>query len=72
VKHAVREVRRALQASEDPDAATLLFELDAAVAQASYLDDVGRLTGLPGVPTATLGGDPLYRTVYRAWLTLRP
>jgi hypothetical protein len=26
---------------------------------------------LPGVPTATLAGDPLYRTVYRAWLTLR-
>jgi hypothetical protein len=72
VKHAVREVRRALEACEDPETATLLFELDAAVAQASYLDDVGRLTGLPGVPTATLAGDPLYRTVYRAWLTLRP
>jgi hypothetical protein len=71
VLHAVREVRRALEACGDPEAATLLFELDAAVAQASYLDDVGRLTGLPGVPTATLAGDPLYRTVYRAWLTLR-
>lgn len=71
VLHAVREVRKALEASEEPEAATLLFELDAAIAQASYLDDVGRLKGLPGVPTATLAGDPLYRTVYQAWLTLR-
>jgi len=71
VLHAVREVRRALEASEDPSAAEALFELDAAIAQTSYLEDVGRLRGLPGVPTATLAGDPLYRTVYQAWLTLR-
>lgn len=71
VLHAVREVQRALEASEEPEAAKLLFELDAAIAQASYLNDVGRLKGLPGVPTATLAGDPLYRTVYQAWLTLR-
>ena len=56
VQHAVREVRRALEACEDPEAAALLFELDAAVAQALVPDDVGRLTGLPGVPTATLAG----------------
>jgi hypothetical protein len=71
VLHAVREVRRALEASEDPSAAEALFELDAAIAQTSYLEDVGRLRGLPGVPTATLAGDPLYRTVYQAWLMLR-
>ena len=71
VLHAVREVRGALEAGDEPEAAELLFELDAAIAQASYLNDVGRLKGLPGVPTATLAGDPLYRTVYQAWLTLR-
>ncbi len=71
VLHAVREVRWALGSSDEPEAAELRFELDAAIAQASYLDDVGRLKGLPGVPTATLAGDPLYRTVYQAWLTLR-
>ena len=71
VLHAVREVRRALEASDEPEAATLLFELDAAIAQASYLDDVGHLKGLPGVPTSKLAGDPLYRTVYQAWLRLR-
>ena len=71
VKHAVREVRRALEESDDADAIDLLFELDAAIAQTSYLDDVGTLRGPPGVPTATLAGDPLYRTVYQAWLMLR-
>ena len=72
VLHAVREVRRALEALEEAEAAALLLELDAAIAQAPFLGDVGRLRGLPGVPTATLAGDPLYRTVYEAWLTLRP
>lgn len=71
VLHAVREVCAALDASEDPAVADLRFELDAAIAQTSYLEDVGRLRGLPGVPTATLAGDPLYRTVYQAWLMLR-
>lgn len=71
VLHAVRDVRRALEASEEPEAAGLLLELDAAVAQASFLDEVGDLRGLPGVPTATLAGDPLYRTAYQAWLRLR-
>lgn len=71
VLHAVREVCAALDASEDAAAADLRFELDAAIAQTPYLEDVGRLRGLPGVPTATLAGDPLYRTVYQAWLMLR-
>ncbi|MGZ8597935.1 MAG: DUF2357 domain-containing protein [Actinomycetota bacterium] len=71
VLHAVREVRSALEACEEADAAALLLELDAAVAQAPFLADVGALRGLPGVPTATLAGDPLYRTAYQAWLTLR-
>ena len=71
VLHAVRDVRRALETSDDPEAAALLMELDAAIAQAPFLDDVGQLRGLPGVPTATLAGDPLYRTAYQAWLRLR-
>jgi len=71
VLHAVREVRRALEELEEADAAALLLALDAAIAQAPFLEDVGRLRELPGVPTATLAGDPLYRTVYEAWLTLR-
>lgn len=71
VLHAVREVRARLEATDDPEARDLLFELDAALAQANFFDDVGRLRGLPGVPTATLAGDPLYRTVYQAWLELR-
>ena len=54
-----------------PGSRDALFELDAAIAQTSYLEEVGRLRGLPGVPTATLAGDPLYRTVYQAWLMLR-
>jgi hypothetical protein len=72
VLHAVHEVRGALEASDDDDAGELLFELNAAVAQAPFLADVSRLRGLPGVPTATLAGDPLYRTVYQGWLRLRP
>jgi hypothetical protein len=71
VKHAVREVRSSLAAIDDPEAADLLMELDAAIAQADYLDGVGDLRGLPGVPTATLAGHPLYRTAYQAWLALR-
>jgi hypothetical protein len=71
VLHAVREVRARLEATDEPEAADLRFEPDAAIAQASFLDAVGRLRGLPGVPTATLAGDPLYRTVYQAWLELR-
>ena len=47
----------------------LLLELDAARRRRPpYLHDVGDLTRAPGVPTATLAGDPLYRTVYQAWL----
>jgi len=71
VRHAVRDVRRALATLEEPEAADLLLELDAAIAQARFLDDVSELRGLPGVPTATLAGDPLYRTAYQAWLRLR-
>jgi hypothetical protein len=71
VLHAVRDVRRALAASDEAEAAGLLLELDAAVSQAPFLDEVGELRGLPGVPTATLAGDPLYRTAYQAWLRLR-
>jgi hypothetical protein len=71
VRHAVQEVRIALEASEEPEAAGLLLELDAAVEQARFLSDVSDLRGRPGVPTATLAGHPLYRTVYHAWLDLR-
>lgn len=70
VRHAVRDVRRRLMAIEDPEAATLLEELDAAIAQAPFLRDVGPLGASATEPTATLAGDPLYRAVFQAWLEL--
>jgi hypothetical protein len=70
VRHAVTDVRRRLLALDDPEAATLLEELDAAIAQAPFLRDVGDLRARPTEPTATLSGDPLYRAVFQGWLGL--
>ena len=70
VRHAVRDVRRRLEELEDPDAVALLVELDAAIAQAPFLRNVGALRARPTEPTATLSGDPLYRAVFQAWLEL--
>lgn len=71
VRHAVLEVRSRLAALEDLEAFQLLNELDAAIAQAPFLRQVGALKARPTEPTATLAGDPLYRAVYQAWLTLQ-
>jgi predicted component of viral defense system (DUF524 family) len=75
VKHVVREVRARLErlsALEVGDAAELKRELDSAVDRAPFLASVGALKARPTEPTATLGGDPLYRTVFRLWLALPP
>ena len=65
VKHAVGEVRAALDASEEDEALLMLLELDAATAQATYLHDVGRPQGTsgcsdgdPGRPSAVPNGVP--------------
>ena len=72
VRHAVEEVRARLAAIDHPEAAAVLAELDAAIAQAPFLRLVGRLRARPTEPTATLSGDPLYRTIFHGWLTLDP
>jgi hypothetical protein len=71
VRHAVLEVRSRLAAIEELEAFQLLNELDAAISQAPFLRQVGALKARPTEPTATLAGDPLYRAVYQAWLTLQ-
>ena len=47
----------------DAEAAELLHELDAAVALAPFLDEVGIPANPRYQPTATLTKDPLYRSV---------
>lgn len=71
VRHAVMEVRSRLEALDGLEAFQLLNELDAAIAQAPFLQLVGRLRARPSEPTATLSGDPLYRAIYQAWLKLQ-
>jgi hypothetical protein len=71
VRHAVMEVRTRLAALDGLEAFRLLDELDAAIAQAPFLRQVGRLRARPTEPTATLAGDPLYRAIYQAWLSLQ-
>jgi hypothetical protein len=73
VLHVVKDVRKRLVALVDvgeADAATLLWEFDGAVATAVFLEDLSDLRQLPRTPTATLVGDPLYRTVFQAWVDL--
>jgi hypothetical protein len=75
VKHVVGDVRARLErlsAEGVGDAAELKHEMDVAVEQAPFLSTVGRLKARPTEPTATLGGDPLYRTVFQLWLALPP
>jgi hypothetical protein len=71
VRHAVMEVRSRLESLEHIEAFQLLDELDAAIAQAPFLRQVGNLKARPTEPTATLSGDPLYRAIYQAWLALQ-
>jgi len=65
VRQVIGEVRGALAAlsDDDPEAATLLLELDGAVAQAPFLLDVGMPERGIRHASATLTGDPLYRAV---------
>jgi hypothetical protein len=73
VRHVAFEVRdrlRRLASSGEGDAAELLRDLDAALANAPFLHEVSPLDARPTVPTATLSGDPLYRTVFQTWLEL--
>jgi hypothetical protein len=72
VLHAVRDVRKRLakMAQEDEEAADLLKLLDGAVASTPFLDNVTDVRTPPRTPTPTLIGDPLYRTVFDAWLRL--
>ena len=73
VRHVALEVRsrlRTLAARDEGDAAEILRELDAALDRAPFLREVGALDARPTEPTATLSGDPLYRTVFRSWLEL--
>jgi hypothetical protein len=73
VRYVVQAVRGrlvALAGRGDLEAVTLLRELDAAVTNAPFLRTVGDLDARPTEPTATLSGDPLYRSVFRTWLAL--
>jgi len=73
VKHVVYDVRarlERLEAAGEPEAATLRVELDRAIDAAPFLRDVGPLKARPTEPTATLGGDPIYRSVFQSWLAL--
>jgi hypothetical protein len=74
VRHTLVRVRQRLaeHAGHDGEAAAMLRDLDVAVSQAPFLRGVGSLKGRPTEPTATLSGDPLYRSVLRALLALDP
>jgi hypothetical protein len=73
VLHAVQEVHARLTALADDgeaEAFDLLRALDGAAAAAPFLQELSTLRSLPRAPTATLQTDPLYRTVFLAWLSL--
>jgi len=75
VKHVVGDVATRLERLADEevgDAAELKRDLQRAIDMAPFLADVGSLKARPTEPTATLGGDPLYRTVFQLWLGLPP
>ena len=73
VLHAVQEVRARLTALADvgeAEAFELLRALDGAIASAPFLRELSTLRSLPRTPTATLQSDPIYRSVFLAWLSL--
>jgi hypothetical protein len=73
VRYTVREVRARLVLRAQgghQEAIDLLRELDHAVGATPFLLEVGELSARPTEPTATLSGDPLYRTVFHALLSL--
>lgn len=75
VKHVVTDVHVRLDRlaeQEVGDAEALRRELDLAIDRAPFLSTVSGLKARPTEPTGTLGGDPLYRTVFQLWLALPP
>lgn len=73
VRYTVEEVLTRLivrSRNGEAEATALLRELDHAVATAPFLREVGGLRSRPTEPTATLSGDPLYRTVFHALIGL--
>ena len=75
VKHVVRDVAARLDRLASAgigDAAELRDELALAIDRAPFLHGVGSLKSRPTEPTATLGGDPIYRTAFQLWLALPP
>lgn len=75
VKHVVTDVHLRLDRLAEQgvgDAEDLRRELDLAIDRAPFLSTVGALKARPTEPTGTLGGDPLYRTVFQLWLALPP
>jgi hypothetical protein len=72
VRHVVEVVRARLEALDEPEAAELLEELHEALRRAPFLNGVSALRFKPMEPTATLAGDPRYRSVYQSWLALGP
>ncbi len=74
VLHAVQEVRARLAAFADAgeaEAFDLLRDLDGAIASTPFLQELTTLRSPPRTPTATLQSDPLYRSIFLAWLSLR-
>jgi hypothetical protein len=63
VEDARTRLRLIVRREGDAEAAELLHELDAAVALAPFLDEVGIPANPRYRPTATLTKDPLYRSV---------
>ena len=63
VEDARSRLRLIVNREGDAEAADLLHELDAAVALAPFLDEVGIPANPRYQPTATLTKDPLYRSV---------
>jgi hypothetical protein len=67
----VRDRLTAIDAAGNADARTLLRELEGARRQAPFLDEIPAATRTE-MPTATLTGDPLYRSVMHVRAMLRP
>jgi len=73
IKHVLLDVQRRLQRlvdSGDDEAVAPLAALDGAIASCPFLLDVTALRARPTEPTATLARDPLYRSIFQAWLAL--
>lgn len=73
IKHVLLDIQRRLQRLVDAgegEAVAPLAALDGAIASCPFLLDVSALRARPTEPTATLARDPLYRSIFQAWLAL--